>query len=77
MKIVFTTAMLVLAPMFMAQAADLPKPQRPAIPSCTDLSGGAEAGGSVSQHFTATGAIPCPEFLSTTTIERKRVPQWT
>jgi len=76
MKIVLITAVLALAPMFVAQAADLPK-QRPAIPSCADLSGGAEAKGSASQHFTATDAIPCPEYLSTKTIERKRVPQWT
>ena len=77
MKIVLTTAVLVLAPVLMAHARDLPQPKQLTIPSCVDLSGDAGNNVSASPRPTATGEIPCPHFLSTTTIERKRAPQWT
>jgi hypothetical protein len=77
MKIALTTAVLALAPIFMAQAADLPHQKRSSIPSCVDFSGGGGDSGSAFRQAAAAGAIPCPEFLSTKTIERKRIPQWT
>jgi len=77
MKIALATAVLALAPAFMAQARDLPRPSPTAIPRCVDLSSVAGPAGSASRQATATGEIPCPRFLSTTTIKRKRLPQWT
>jgi hypothetical protein len=77
MKIVLTTAILALAPAFMAQARDLPRPTSPTIPSCVDLSSQADGNGSASRQSTVTDEVPCPRFLSTTTIQRKRAPQWT
>ncbi len=77
MKIGLTTAVLALAPAFMAQARDLPQPKPPAMQSCVDLSGEAGGNDSASRPAAATGEIPCPQFLSTTTIPRKRAPQWT
>ena len=77
MKIVFTTAVLALVPVFMAQAADFPLQKRPNILSCGDLSGEGGGSRSASRQSAATGEMPCPRFLSTTTIPRKRAPQWT
>jgi hypothetical protein len=78
MKIALTAAVLALAPAFMAQARDLPQPkQQPAAPSCIDLSGGTGSNGPASPQAAGTGELPCPQFLSTTTIQRKRPPQWT
>jgi hypothetical protein len=77
MKIALTAAVLALAPAFMAQARDLPQPKRPAVPSCIDLPSGSGSNNSASPQAAATGELPCPQFLSTTTIQRKRSPQWT
>lgn len=77
MKIALTTAVLALAPVLIAQAADFPHQERSGIPSCVNLSDGGGDNGSASRQSASIGAIPCPEFLSTKTIERKRPPQWT
>lgn len=77
MKIALATAVLALAPAFMAQARDLPRPSPPAIPHCIDLSSTAGDTGSASPQSATSDRIPCPRFLSTTTIQRKRIPQWT